>query len=72
MAVPQTDKDVDACIADVQAALDRLKKAQAADDEAYSEGDMPREKQPKSFGEARIRVREHFRKARGQRADSDD
>lgn len=74
MAESQDDKDVDACIAELRSALDRLEAAQRKDvddesGESYDGKNTPVEDQPQSLRDATIKVRAHFRKAR-QRRDS--
>lgn len=64
MAESQDDKNVDDAITRMQALLDELKGAQAKDvadedGEEYGEGDSP-----KTFKEARVAVKAHFRRLR--------
>lgn len=75
MAEDPADASVDACITDVQSALDRLKAAQAKDDDS----DEFHGKNLKEAGdEAYIRVRAHNRRRRQEngtttgRPDGDD
>lgn len=68
MAESTDDKQVDSAIDRMQALLDELKKAQAKDVEDESgeeDAETPVADQPKDFKDARIRVRQHFRRPRG-------
>ena len=75
MAESQDDRDVDRLIGDMRNALDALEAAQKKDvkDESKDDGydydeDGSQQEQPKSLKEARVRVREHFRRARAPKA----
>ena len=76
MAESPEDKDVDACIADIQAALDKLKGAQRKDvDDEDSDGEYKESKPaPKNLREAEqaayTTVRMHRRRVRQAGRDS--
>lgn len=61
MADPN-DEAVDRAISRLEEAVKELRASQQRDDEA--EGDTPLEEQPKTLSDAKVRVREHFRRRR--------
>ena len=75
MAESQDDRDVDRLIGDMRNALDALEAAQrkdvkdeSKDDDYDYDEDGSQQEQPKTLKEARVRVREHFRRARRSQA----